>query len=85
MNDAFDVMQEERERSQPARLIQVALLVCDHGDGSSGIRFFRDINLARQLASNGDNEEFFANEGEPVIIEVQDGFTPPGFFADDYY
>jgi hypothetical protein len=43
-------------------------LSVDYGDGSSGIRWFRDEALVERLLdydSSGDNEQYYGNEGTP--------------------
>lgn len=59
--------------------MRIGLLVADYGDGSQGIRFFRDIERAVECLEN--EEEYFTND-EVTEIEVPDDFYPPGFWAD---
>lgn len=67
--------------------MEVAILICDCGDGSACLRWFRNIHLACALAEDEseEHEEFYQNEGSPVIIQVPDSFTPPGGFSDQHY
>ena len=63
--------------------MQVAILIQDCGDGSSCLRWFKDVDLAQSLAySDRYCEEFGASEG-CTIIEVQDDFHPPSGFDDN--
>lgn len=63
--------------------MKVAILIQDCGDGSSCLRWFKDIDLAEKLAYSDDYcEEFGASEGT-TVIEVQDDFYPPGGFDDN--
>lgn len=65
--------------------MKVAILIADCGDGSSTLRWFKDLDLAETLAYHDRYcEDFGASEGT-TEIEVQDDFLPPGGFDDDYY
>jgi len=64
--------------------MKVAILICDGGDGSAHLEWFKDVDHACDLASDDDYcESYGINEGSPEIIEVPDGWTPPGGFSDD--
>lgn len=64
--------------------MKVAILIQDSGDGSSCLRWFKDLDLAESLAySDRYCEEFGASEGT-TVIEVGDDFIPPGGFDDNY-
>lgn len=41
-------------------------LTADHGDGSSGIRWFQNVELVEKLL-NRDDEVYYGNEGSPAI------------------
>lgn len=63
--------------------MKVALLICDGGDGSACIRWFKDHLLAEKLCET--EEEFYQNEGDPEIITVPDDWEPRGGFDDEHY
>lgn len=46
-------------------------LTVDHGDGSNGIRWFKDkarVNEILNISSEGDGyEEYYGNEGSPAV------------------
>lgn len=60
--------------------MKVYILICDNGDGSSSLHFFKHKEVAQELCDN--EEEYYSNEGDPTVIEVQDDFQPPGGFCD---
>uniref|UniRef100_A0AAU8HZE2 Uncharacterized protein n=1 Tax=Klebsiella phage FKP3 TaxID=3231233 RepID=A0AAU8HZE2_9CAUD len=63
--------------------MKVAILIEDCGDGSSCLRWFKDLDLAEALAYSDDYcEEFGGSEGT-TVIEVGDDFIPPGGFDDN--
>ncbi len=63
-------------------------LVVDHGDGSSGIRWFLNSELVEKLL-NEYHDEYYMNEGSPAetfyfpdnLDLVECGFD----FSDNYY
>jgi hypothetical protein len=63
--------------------IKVALCVVDHGDGSAGVRWYRDINLAKQLCDN--DESYCGNECGPEIYEMPIGWEPKGGYSDEWH
>lgn len=70
--------------------MKVAILICDGGDGSACLRWFKNIPLAEGLAASEEEEQedFYMNEGSPTIIEVNEDFIPPtynGQFDDHSY
>lgn len=58
--------------------MKVAIVINDCGDGSSSLHFYNDIDRAKDLCDSEEN--YYANEGDPTIIEVPDDFKPPGGF-----
>lgn len=67
--------------------MKVAILISDGGDGSASLRWFKNLKLADELTDDDEHCEMFGlNEGGPAeIIEVPDGWEPPGGFDDEYY
>lgn len=61
--------------------MKVAILICDGGDGSAVLRWFKNIELADALANSEESEyeEFYMNEGSATIIEVDEDFIPPTY------
>lgn len=55
----------------------VALVIRDCGDGSATIDFYKNIERAC-FECEEFNEDTCMNDGEPTIIDVPDGFVPPG-------
>ncbi len=44
-------------------------LIVDHGDGSSGMRWFKDkAKVDELLDEDNDHEEYWANEGSPSQV-----------------
>ena len=65
--------------------MKIALVIADGGDGSASIRFFKDVDLAEEVAYHDYFcEELSISEGA-TIIEVGDDFVPPYGWSDDYY
>ncbi len=62
--------------------MKVAILISDGGDGYASLRWFKNIELAREVVDEYD--QFNMNEGVEVI-EVPEDFNPPGGFDDEYY
>lgn len=60
------------------------MLVCDLGDGSCDIKFFKDTSLAQVLLECDDYSSLFSLNYSPIIINVQDDFNPPGGWSDEY-
>lgn len=63
--------------------MKVAILICDGGDGSAGLRWFKDLLLAERLCET--QEDFYQNEGDPEVVDVPDDWEPRGGFDDEYY
>lgn len=62
--------------------MKVAILISDDGDGTASLRWFKNIELAEEIAEEKD--QFNMNEGSE-IIDVPEDFNPPGGFDDEYY
>lgn len=63
--------------------MKVAILICDAGDGSAYLNWFKDVALAKSVCNK--HEEYYMNEGSPEIIEVPDGWSPPSGFSDSVF
>lgn len=64
--------------------MKVAILIEDCGDGSSCLRWFKDLDLAEALSYHDRYcEEFGGSEGA-TVIDVSDDFVPPGGFDDNW-
>lgn len=63
--------------------MKVAILICDGGDGSASLSWFKNIDLAKTLCDK--YEEYYQNEGGPEVVEVQSDFNPPFGFSDYDY
>ncbi|MCS5736706.1 UNVERIFIED_CONTAM: hypothetical protein RF648_18520 [Kocuria sp. CPCC 205274] len=59
--------------------MDIGLLVWDGGDGTSTIRFFRDLDKAQDKL---EEDSYNCNE-DVTVITVPDNFVPPGFWADE--
>lgn len=65
--------------------MQVAIVIADCGDGSASLRWFKDVELAEEVAYHDHFcEELSISEGA-TIISVEYDFTPPGGWSDDRY
>lgn len=49
-------------------LISIYLVVCDGGDGSASVRFFKDKTKVDWLLEN--NEDYYMNEGRATELQV---------------
>jgi len=63
--------------------MKVAILICDAGDGSAYLDWFKNVELAKSISNK--HEDYYMNEGSPNIIEVPDGWSPPSGFSDDMF
>lgn len=61
--------------------MKVALVIRDCGDGSATIDFYKSIERAC-FECEEFNEDTCMNDGEPTIIDVPEGFVPPGGWSE---
>jgi|AKYZ01.1.fsa_nt_gi hypothetical protein len=62
--------------------MKVGLLIADGGDGSASIHYFKDLIYASQLQDCDNHCETFGLNDSMDIIDVPEGFYPPGGFSD---
>lgn len=55
--------------------MKVALVICDGGDGSASIAYYRNLEEAKRVVE--EEEEYYMNEGSFDIIDVPKDWTPP--------
>ena len=61
--------------------MKAALVIRDCGDGSATFDFYKNIERAC-FECEEFNEDTCMNDGEPTIIDVPEGFVPPGGWSE---
>ena len=85
--DNWDAIFGKKAAEEPVKVVEpetqtVYYLVCDSGDGSASVQFFRNPELAQTLAA--EDESYAMNEGNIRSFTVPAGETNI-FFADADY